>query len=81
MRPFTKYRTQLIQKSMPSPSEDEMDSEIFNQIFDIIKNWDISAPEYYSGYTSGNGSHVKLIIDAIKPSIRNIKIDQCLGDQ
>ena len=61
---------------MPSPSKEELDSPEFNAIWDIIKHWDISVPSYYNGYTGGNGSHVKLIIDALKPVLRNYRIDQ-----
>lgn len=63
---------------MPSPSQEEMDSDLFNAIWDIIKHWDINVPEYYSGYSGGNGSHVKLILDKIKPVIRNDKINEVL---
>jgi hypothetical protein len=63
---------------MPSPSKEEMDSDVFNAIWDIIKKWDIGYDEYYTGYTSGNGSHVKILIDALKPVLRNNRIDEIL---
>lgn len=65
-----------IRKDMPSPSDDEMRTELFNQIFEVVKDWDINVPEYYSGYTSGNGSHVKLLLDVIKPALREDKLSQ-----
>lgn len=62
-------------KEMPSPNENEINSDLFNCIYNVIKKWDINASEYYNGYCSGNGSHVKLILDEIYPLIREIKID------
>ena len=63
---------------MPSPSQEEMDSELFNAIWKIVKDWDIGDPNYYTGYTGGNGSHVKILLDAIKPAIRENKINEIL---
>lgn len=65
-------------KEIPNPSKEDINTELFNQIYNIIKDWDISIPEYYNGYTSGNGSHAKLIYDVVKPAIRQDKINQIL---
>ncbi len=62
-------------KDMPSPSKEEIESLQFNAIWDIIKTWDINVPEFYSGYTGGNGSHVKLILDSLKQSNREEKLN------
>jgi hypothetical protein len=70
-----------ISKEMTSPSKEEIESEIFGEIFNLIKDWDINVPDYYSGYTSGNGSHVKLILDVINPIIRDYKINKILNDR
>ena len=67
-------------KEMSSPSEEELDSELFNSIWEVIKKWDINAPDYYSGYCGANGSHVKLILDAIKKPLRNEKINELLDE-
>lgn len=75
LKPITSHR-----QSMPSPSKDEIESELFEVIFNLIKDWDINASEYYSGYTSGNGSHVKLILDKINPVIRDYKINKILNE-
>jgi hypothetical protein len=64
--------------SKPSPSEKEMSSDEFKAIWNIIKNWDIKTENDY-GYSSGNGSHVKLLLDALYPVIRNSKIDTILN--
>lgn len=67
-------------KPIPNPLQEEINSELFESIFQTIKNWDIGIRDYYSGYCSGNGSHVKIILDAIKPIIRENKINQLLND-
>ena len=64
-------------QSLPSPSKKEMESDEFNAIWNIIKYWDIATPES-RGLSSGNGSHVKLLLDALYPVIRNNKIDTIL---
>ena len=64
---------------LPSPSREEINSPEFEAIFQLIKNWDIQVPEQdIKGYSSGNGSHVKLILDVLKPVLRNNKIDTIL---
>lgn len=68
-------------KLMPSPSKEEINTQLFNQIFDLIKNWDINVPDYYKGYTSGNGSHVKLLLDVILPALREDKINSIIDDK
>lgn len=68
-------------KSLPNPSEKEMNTQLFNKIFEVIKDWDINAPDYYSGYMSGNGSHVKLLMDAIIPALREDKINSIVGSE
>lgn len=65
-------------KEMPSPDISEIESKLFSAIWDVIKTWDINVPEYYSGYCGANGSHVKLILDSLKPTIREEKIDSVL---
>ena len=62
-------------QSLPSPSDDEMNSPEFNAIWDIIKNWDIKT-QNSNGYCGGNGSHVKLILDSLKPILRDNKINK-----
>lgn len=77
MSPLPHYKPPF-KKNMPSPTKEEMESEEFNALWDIIKTWDINFPEYYSGYCGGNGSHVKVLLDALKPVLRNNKIDDIL---
>jgi hypothetical protein len=53
-------------KPMPSPSAADQQSPLFNGIWEVLKDWDIAAPQYYTGYTGGNGSHVMLIIQGMR---------------
>ena len=63
---------------MPSPTQEDLNSELFNKLWELMKNWDINVPDYYTRYKGCNGSHLKLIIDAIKPTIRNQKIEDII---
>ncbi len=65
--------------SKPSPTPQEMESELFNAIWECVKTWDIKIPKYDDGYMSANGSHVKILMDAIAPTIRDTKIDNILN--
>ena len=49
-------------KDMPNPTQDELDSKMFEKIWQVIKSWDVNVPEYYEGYCGANGSHVVLIL-------------------
>lgn len=55
---------------MPNPTEHEyLYDPIFNAIWQVTKTWDVNAPEYYEGYCGFNGSHVKIIMDAVKAQL------------
>lgn len=51
---------------MPSPTEEDLHDPVFERIWLVVKSWDVNAPEYYQGYCGFNGSHVKLIMDALR---------------
>jgi|GEM_PF-3267828 len=51
---------------MPNPTEADMASQEFEAIWHLIKSWDVSVPSHYSGYCGANGSHVKMILDALR---------------
>ena len=54
-------------KEMPNPTPEEVESDpLFQAIWEVVKSWDVNVPEYYSGYCGANGSHVALILNAIK---------------
>lgn len=57
-------------KDMPNPSDEEISSAEFDALWDVVKKWDVNVPEYYHGYCGANGSHVKLLLDAIKPFLK-----------
>lgn len=50
---------------MPNPTEEQQASAEFEAVWQVIKGWDVNAPEYYDGYCGANGSHVVLILDAV----------------
>jgi hypothetical protein len=53
-------------KPMPTPNESDLNSPIFEAIWNVIKTWDVNVPAYYSGYCAANGSHVKLILQGLQ---------------
>lgn len=60
--PMTDRKTMC---DMPNPSESDLESPVFEAIWQTIKRWDVNVPNYYIGYCGANGSHVKLILDAL----------------
>ena len=55
-----------LKKGMPSPTNADLTDPVFEAIWQATKTWDINAPEYYVGYCGMNGSHVMLILNAIR---------------
>ncbi len=53
---------------MPNPTDEELASPEFEAIWQLIKSWDVNVPTHYEGYCGANGSHVKMILDAIASS-------------
>jgi hypothetical protein len=53
------------QPGLPNPDEAEQASPEFQAIWSVIKTWDVNVPEHYVGYCGANGSHVKLLLDAL----------------
>src|SRR5436309_964731 len=51
---------------MPNPTEEDVHDPLFETIWQVIKSWDVNVPEHYSGYCGANGSHVMLILNAIR---------------
>jgi hypothetical protein len=52
--------------TMPNPTPCDLVDPQFNAIWEVIKHWDINAMGYYQGYCGGNGSHVMLILQALR---------------
>jgi hypothetical protein len=56
-----------IYKEMPNPTPEQVKNDpAFQAIWQVIKTWDVNAPEYYFGYCGANGSHVALILNALQ---------------
>ena len=53
-------------QDMPNPSEEDLNDPMFEAIWQRIKDWDINVPSYYNGYCGANGSHVMLILNALR---------------
>jgi len=53
-------------KDMPNPTPEDLASPEFQAIWSVIKSWDVNVPDYYEGYMGANGSHVKLILEALE---------------
>lgn len=51
---------------MPNPTEEDLNDPMFEAIWQTIKGWDVNVPDYYSGYCGASGSHVMLILKAIR---------------
>lgn len=57
----------------PDPTKEQLNSLWFNQIWDVIKDWNINVPNAYDGYCSATGNHVVAILNAIsKPEVDHI---------
>lgn len=51
----------------PNPTDADLADPEFEAIWRVIKSWDISVPGYEGvGYCGGNGSHVMLILNALR---------------
>lgn len=55
-----------VTSEMPNPTPEELDSPEFEAIWRTIRSWDVNAPDCYHGYCGANGSHVVMILRALK---------------
>ena len=51
---------------MPNPIEADLADPVFEAIWQATKTWDVNVPEFYRGYCGMNGSHVMLILAAVR---------------
>lgn len=65
MEEYKQAEQSLCVLQMPNPTEDDLNSPVFEAIWQVIKHWDVNVPQYYSGYCGANGSHVMLILNAL----------------
>lgn len=52
-------------QDMPNPTAEDLKRPDFEAIWQVIKGWDVNVPTHYTGYCGANGSHVKMILDAL----------------
>lgn len=71
---FTRHTLDEIGKEepMPNPTEEELNDPMFQMLWQTIRMWDINAPEYYRGYMGANGSHVVVILRAMREAAREV---------
>jgi hypothetical protein len=50
---------------MPNPTPADISSEAFQALWPVLKDWDVNVPTHYSGYMGFNGSHMKIILNAL----------------
>lgn len=55
--------------NLPNPTDEDLADPLFEAIWQTTKTWDVNAPEYYVGYCGLNGSHVMLILNAIRTAL------------
>ena len=55
-----------VKGAMPNPTEADLADPVFEAIWQATKSWEVNAPGYYVGYCGMNGSHVMLILNAIR---------------
>ena len=51
---------------MPNPTEADLTDPVFNCIWETTKRWDLNVPDCYAGYCGMNGSHVMIILNALR---------------
>lgn len=57
---------------MPNPTDADLRDPVFEAIWQATKTWDVNAPEFYRGYCGMNGSHVILILNAIRAGQKGV---------
>lgn len=55
-----------LKQPMPNPTDADLADPQFEAIWQVIKSWDVNVPEFYQGYCGANGSHVMLILAALR---------------
>lgn len=53
-------------EEMPNPTDADLTDPLFEAIWQVTKRWDVNVPSHYVGYCGMNGSHVMLILNAIR---------------
>lgn len=58
-----------LKRKMPNPMDADLADPLFEAIWQATKRWDVNVPEYYAGYCGMNGSHVMLILNAVRAAL------------
>lgn len=56
---------------MPNPTAADLEDPQFEAIWQVIKMWDVNVPSCYAGYCGANGSHVMLILHALRAATQS----------
>lgn len=62
---MSKIEPSVTLEEMPNPSPAELLLPEFEALWQVVKNWDINVRTHYRLYCSGNGSHVKMLLDGL----------------
>lgn len=54
----------------PDPTQEMLETGLFDTIWRVIKTWDINVPHAYGGYCGATGNHARAIYDAVSPYLR-----------
>lgn len=55
--------------TMPNPSGADLSDPLFEAIWQEVKSWDVNVPRFYAGYCGASGSHVMLILNAVRAAL------------
>jgi hypothetical protein len=69
LQPVAPERKALIERDMPNPTPTDLADPMFEAIWQATKTWNVNVPEFYEGYCGLNGSHVMLILQAVRAAL------------
>lgn len=64
--------------NMPNPTAQDLQSPLFNAVYNTIKGWDVNVPTHYVGYCGATGSHAMLIVKAVRDLYRDKQVMSAL---
>lgn len=76
---LTRPITDRIFFDMPETTPADLVDPIFNAIYEATKDWDVGAPKHHGGHTGMTGSHVMIIVNAIRAEQRKQAQQQYRG--
>lgn len=54
---------------LQNPTAIDLTDPLFNAIWNVVKDWDVGIPSKHAGHTGATGSHVMLILNAIRKAL------------